>query len=213
MNAIPATRRSKCRWRQSATRIGRWRKQPPRGSHANVGPSTRTPAVVHAAGAVADAAAQRIPAQRRKSKAVSDAGDSYRMTIRWGRIVIGAVLLEAALVAIAVPLLAFMDNPFAPGAAGTSGDYTIFFVTVAIACFVVGGLLGAWVARPLTSGVALHGALTGIVATAIYLAICSIPPTTIPAVVAAYGPLWFLLANGLRVAGATMGAVYLGRRR
>ena len=133
--------------------------------------------------------------------------------IRWGRIVIGAVLLEAVLIVAAIPLLGFVANPLAPGAQNASGDYTIFFVSVAVACFVVGALAGWWVARPLSSQFMLHGALTGIVATAIYLAICSIPPTTIPAVVAAYGPFWFFLANGLRIVGATLGANFHGRRR
>ena len=131
--------------------------------------------------------------------------------IRWGRIVIGAVLLELVLIAAAVPLLGFVANPFAPGAENASGNYTIFFVAVAAACFVVGALVGWWVARPLLSQFVLHGALTGIVATAIYLAICSIPPTTIPAVFAAYGPFWFLLANGLRIVGASLGAAYNAR--
>ena len=133
--------------------------------------------------------------------------------IRWGRIVIGAVLLEAALIVAAVPMLGFVANPLVAGAASVSGDYTIFFVSVTVACFVVGALLGWWVARPLSSQFVLHGALTGIVATAIYLGICSIPPTTIAAVVAAYGPFWFFLANGLRIAGASLGAAYQGRSR
>jgi hypothetical protein len=133
--------------------------------------------------------------------------------VRWGRIVIGAFLLETVLIVAAVPLLGFVANPLAPGAQNASGDYTIFFVSVAAACFVVGTLLGRWVARPLTSQFALHGALTGVVATLIYLAICSIPPTTIAAVVAAYGPFWFLTANGLRIVGATLGAASQGRKR
>jgi hypothetical protein len=120
--------------------------------------------------------------------------------------VLGAGILEAVLIVAAIPLLGFVANPLAPGAQNASGDYTTFFVTIAVACFVVGTLLGWWVARPLTSQFVLHGALTGIVATAIYLALCSIPPTTIPAVVAAYGPFWFFLANGLRIAGALLGA-------
>jgi hypothetical protein len=132
--------------------------------------------------------------------------------IRWGRVVIGAVLLEAALIVAAVPLLGFVANPFAPGAQG-AGDFTIFFMSVAAACFVVGALLGWWVARPLSSRFMLHGALTGVIATMIYLAICSIPPTTIATVVAAYGPFWFFLGNGLRIAGATLGAEYHARTR
>ena len=133
--------------------------------------------------------------------------------IRWGRVALGAVLLETLLIVTAVPLLGFVANPLAPGAQNASGDYTIFFVTVAAACFLVGALLGWWVARPLSSQFALHGALTGVVATVIYLAICSIPPTTIAAVVAAYGPFWFLTANGLRIVGATLGAASHGRTR
>ena len=132
--------------------------------------------------------------------------------IRWGRIAIGAVLLEAVLIVAAIPLLGFVANPLAPGAQNASGDYTIFFVSVTLACFVVGALAGWWVARRLPSAFVLHGVLTGVVATAIYLGICSIPPTTIAAVVAAYGPFWFFLANGLRIVGASLGAASRGRR-
>jgi hypothetical protein len=130
--------------------------------------------------------------------------------IRWGRILIGAVLLEALLLVLAIPLLGFIANPFAPGAQA-SGNFTVFFVTVTLLCFAVGVFSGWWVARPLSSQRALHGALTGIVATAIYLGICSIPPTTIAAVFAGYGPFWFFAANGLRIAGAALGAMKGGR--
>src|SRR3712207_3238531 len=118
--------------------------------------------------------------------------------IRWGRAVVGGILLEAVLLVAAIPLLAIVDNPFAESAAG---DFTVFFVAVAVACFLAGGLGGAWVGRRLTSRFALHGMLAGVVATAIYLAICSIPPNTIPAVAAAYGAFWFSLLNGLRILG------------
>lgn len=130
--------------------------------------------------------------------------------LRWGRMLIGAVLLEGTLLVAAVPLLGYVANPFAPGGQG-SGDFTIFFVAVAVACFVAGSLWGWWVARPLSSQFVPHGALTGIIATAIYLGICSIPPTTIAAVVAGYGPFWFFLANGLRIVGASFGAAYRAR--
>lgn len=132
--------------------------------------------------------------------------------MRWGRIVIGGILIEAVLLVAAIPLLGFVANPFAPGAEG-SGNFTIFFVTVTMACFLAGAVGGWWVARPLSSQLPLHGALTGILATAIYLGICSIPPTTVAAVVAGYGPFWFFTANGLRIAGAALGAAYQGRQR
>jgi hypothetical protein len=131
--------------------------------------------------------------------------------IRWGRIVIGAVLLEAALIAAALPLFSVLANPFTPGAPGATGDFTAFFVTVAVACTAAGAIFGAWVARPLSSGFVLHGLLTGIVATGIYLGICSIPPNTIAATLAAYGPFWFITSNGLRILGSALGAAYRGR--
>ena len=90
-----------------------------------------------------------------------------------------------------------------------AAGYRLFRVVLTLNGFI----FGAWVARPLTSGFVLHGALTGVLATALYLGLCSIPPNTIPAVVAAYGPFWFFTANGLRIVGAVAGAAYLGRRR
>jgi hypothetical protein len=131
--------------------------------------------------------------------------------IRWGRIVIGAVLIEATLIALAWPMLTLMDNPLVAGTQGVSGDFPIFFTTVAVACFVAGALGGVWVARRLSSGFVLHGALTGMVATAIYLAIVSLPPNTIATAFATYGPFWFFSANGLRIVGCALGAAYRGR--
>jgi len=126
--------------------------------------------------------------------------------MRWGRIVIGAVLLEVVLVALAVPLLPLVDNPLTGGAPDPSKDFTIFFLVVSAVACAVGALAGWWVARPLSQRFVLHGAATGVVATVIYLGICSIPPGTIPKAVAAYGTFWFLVANGLRIIGAVLGA-------
>jgi hypothetical protein len=106
--------------------------------------------------------------------------------------------------------MSVVANPFVASEGGE--DFTIFFVSVAVACLVAGAVAGIWVARPLATGFALHGTLTGIVATAIYLGICSIPPNTIATVFAAYGPFWFLAANGLRIAGAAAGAASRTRR-
>jgi hypothetical protein len=131
--------------------------------------------------------------------------------IRWGRIAVGAVLIEAILIALTLPMLTLMSNPLVTGTQGAAGDFTGFFATVAAECFVAGALAGWWVARRLSSGFVLHGALTGIVATAIYLGIVSIPPNTIAAAFATYGPFWFFTANGLRIVGCALGAAYRGR--
>jgi len=131
--------------------------------------------------------------------------------LRWGRIVGGAIAIEVLLIVVAIPLFALLDNPFIEGAGNADGNYTTIFVAIAVACLLIGALCGRWVARPLSSQFALHGALTGIVATAMYLAIASIPPNTIAAVYAAYGPFWFITANGLRIVGSLLGAA-LSRR-
>lgn len=138
------------------------------------------------------------------------AGPGRAKAIRWGRVVAGGVLIEGALLVLAVPLLFVLDNPLVEAGQG-GGDFTIFFAAVAVMCAIAGALGGRWVARTLASALALHGALTGVAATAIYLAICSIPPNSIAAVVAAYGPVWFAVVNGLRIAGGIAGAVSGGR--
>jgi hypothetical protein len=131
--------------------------------------------------------------------------------IRWGRIGVGALLIEAILIASTPAMLFLMDNPLVTGARGAWGDFTLFFALVAISCVVAGALGGTWVARRLSSGFVLHGALAGTAAAVIYLAIVSIPPNTIAATFATYGPFWFFMANGAKIVGGALGAAYRGR--
>lgn len=132
--------------------------------------------------------------------------------IRWGRVLVGGFLLELFLLVALTPLVLLMPSPFSTETPGPPSEYTLLFTLVAAGCFAGGLLAGWWVGRPLASRRALHGALAGAVATLIYLAIASIPPNTVAAVYAAYGPFWFLTANGLRIAGGAIGAAYLVRR-
>lgn len=123
--------------------------------------------------------------------------------IQWGRILSGALLLEAVLFIVLVPLgLAFGM----PGA-GNGTDYRVFFAAVPIGCLGFGYWFGRWTGRRVASRQALHGALVGIVAFAIYLAVCSIPPNTITLVIAGYGAPRFWLFNGLRLVGCIAGAI------
>ena len=133
--------------------------------------------------------------------------------IRWGRVLVGGFLLELFLLATLTPLVFVLDSPFTAETPGPPGQYTLLFALIAAGCFLGGVLAGWWVGRPLTSHRALHGALTGAVATVVYLAMASIPPNTVAAVYAAYGPFWFFTVNGLRIAGGALGAGYLVRRR
>lgn len=133
-------------------------------------------------------------------------------TVRWGRIVAGALLLEAALFAVLIPIGMVFGMPAPPGAGHQPLDTTVFFIAVPIACAVLGFLFGLWVARNAARAI-LHGALLGVVATIIYLAICSIPPSTISAAAAMYGAPLFVAVNGLRIVGCVAGAAYAQRRR
>lgn len=133
--------------------------------------------------------------------------------MRWRRIIAGGVLLEAALLVVLLPVLVLTDNPFAPRARAPSLGPTAFFGIILLGLALISFLFGIWVARPLASGAALHGALAGTVATVIYLALCSIPPSTIATVMAGYGTVMFIVANGLRIAGAAAGAAYQRSKR
>jgi hypothetical protein len=94
-----------------------------------------------------------------------------------------------------------------PGIEGGT-DFTVFFITVPIGCFAGGYLVGAWLSKPLTSQHVLHGALMGVVATLIYLALGAVQPGGIGPVIAGYGVVLFWANNALRIAGATLGATY-----
>ena len=117
--------------------------------------------------------------------------------VRWGRVVGIAFALEAVLFAVLVPIQPLLD-------------LTVWFAAVAIGCLVFGYAAGRWVARGLTSRLALHGFLVGAVATLIYLALCALAPGGIPAAAAVYGTPLYILNNALRIAGCALGAVQQG---
>jgi hypothetical protein len=134
---------------------------------------------------------------------------SAERRIRYRRIVGMAFLLELTLVVVTTPIQIYFGSPFI---AESPADHTVFFVMTPILCFVIGGVFGWWTVRPLTHARLLHGALVGIVAFAIYLVVCSIPPESIPDVVAKYGAANFALANGLRLLGCLAGSAIGGQR-
>ena len=119
--------------------------------------------------------------------------DSNR--IRWGRIVVGAILLEIALIVLFVPLLAFMDISRLVPFAG-------------IATFGLGFLAGRWVARKAPGRRVLHGTLAGMLATLLYLGMCMIGPGGLAAALVIYGTPLFVAGNGLRIVGCATGAYF-----
>jgi hypothetical protein len=122
------------------------------------------------------------------------------MKIYWIRVVAAAFLLEVALVAVTIPLLAVVSMQ-------TVVPY------VGPLCAIVGFPFGWWSARKSQSGFALHGTLVGIVATAIYLGLILSQNGSLKPVIDVYGPFLFFLANAAKIAGCIAGSFACGRRK
>jgi hypothetical protein len=129
--------------------------------------------------------------------------------LHWGRILGGAFLLELLLFAVLIPIGLRFGMPGAPGRT----DFTVFFVAVPVGCLVAGYAISAWLFRRTVTHRILHGALLGVAATLLYLALCASQPGGIPAVIAGYGAPLFLLSQALRIAGCALGASQGLRRR
>ncbi|HET9218689.1 MAG TPA: hypothetical protein VFR18_17020 [Terriglobia bacterium] len=113
--------------------------------------------------------------------------------LQWGRIIIGALLVEIALIIVFIPLLAVADI-----------QTLIPFVVPAV--FVFGFAITWWLVRKVRGQHVLHGILIGIIATLLYLLLCMAQPDGISSVVAMYGTSVFILANLLRILGCAAGA-------
>ena len=125
--------------------------------------------------------------------AVSNQSTPTSSTLRWGWIIGGAFLVELVLIVFVVPLLMLMELPkLAP--------------YVPILTFAVGFLISWWVMRKIPGRRVLHGTLIGVFATLIYVGLCMIQPNGISSVIAGYGPFLFVVANGMRIAGAAVGS-------
>jgi hypothetical protein len=122
------------------------------------------------------------------------------MKIYWIRVVAAAFLLEVALVAVTIPLLAVVSMQ-------TVVPY------VGPLCAIVALPFGWWAARKAQSGFALHGMLVGVVATMIYLGLILRQNGTLKPALDVYGPYLFFLANAAKIAGCIAGAFACGRRK
>lgn len=119
--------------------------------------------------------------------------------LRWGWIIAGAVILEVALIILFVPMLMYMDvSKIAPYAG--------------IGTFALGFLVSWWIVRKVPGQRILHGVLIGVVATIIYVGMCMANPGGIASVVAMYGPVLFVVGNGMRVVGTAAGAWFSATR-
>src|SRR5262245_55007024 len=108
------------------------------------------------------------------------------VSLRYGRIIGGAFLLESLLVAVLIPIQRFLS-------VGTW--ITLVMIGVGVFSFGV-----SWIMfRRAPTRRALHGFLLGVAATAIYFGMCASAPGGIPAAVALYGAPLFWLGQLLRI--------------
>jgi len=124
---------------------------------------------------------------------------------RWLRIIVAGVLLEFALVAVLVPIGIAFGEPFIEGSS-TTGDYTVFFTAVPVACLVFGYVAGWLVVRRVSARFAMHGFLVGTVATVFYLIMTAAASGGLAPALAGYGPILFWGTQLLRILGSTAGA-------
>ena len=124
-------------------------------------------------------------------------------SIRWGRIVVAAILLEIAITALVLPFGMMYGNPLDPQP--DRMNMTPYLVSAAVGCAGFGFVFGRWVARRAGSRVALHGLLVGVVATLLYFGLCSLAPGGLRGVIAAYSPALYATFNVLRILGAWAG--------
>ncbi|HYB60973.1 MAG TPA: TIGR04086 family membrane protein [Methylomirabilota bacterium] len=111
-------------------------------------------------------------------------------TIHWGRILLGGLLAEAALILAIVPLGLHLGESFLHYTA-PPGSF--------IMCF-----LGAlWVCRRTESQFILHGTLVGVVAALIYVALTRAQPE----------PHAYIVAHALKLMGGASGGFVAQRRR
>jgi len=118
--------------------------------------------------------------------------------IRWLRVLVLAVALEAVLFATLVPLISRLGRP-------------LLMTAIAAGCLVFAYIAGRLVARGLTSGAALNGLLVGVIATLLYIAINMTQPGGVMAAVTFYGAPLFVAVNALRIVGSVLGALHQAR--
>jgi hypothetical protein len=108
------------------------------------------------------------------------------MSIQWGRVLLAAVLMELALVAIAVALTL------------SDASGTLVYV-IPPASFIATFAVTVWLGRKIASRPVLHGVLIGIAGSLMYVALTRGAPEPWP----------YLLAHALKVAGGATGGLVL----
>ena len=125
--------------------------------------------------------------------------------IRWGRIVVGGLLAEVAVMAVFFLLLGVAQLAGVPELAApmTPLDYADALVS----SFISISLFTLWVTRPLESGFVVHGLLVALVAMSLFLLMwgATAGPVT-------QQPILYWVAHALKFAGGIAGGLAAERR-
>jgi putative membrane protein (TIGR04086 family) len=110
--------------------------------------------------------------------------------LHWGRILLGGLLAEVALILAIVPVGLRLGDKF-------------LHYTAPPGSFVMCFLGALWVCRGVESHFILHGTLVGVVAALIYVALTRAQPE----------PFAYLVAHALKLVGGACGGLVAQRRR
>jgi hypothetical protein len=112
------------------------------------------------------------------------------MSIKWGRVLLAAFLMELILFAIAVPL-------------NLAGAGRVNLYAIPPAALIATFAVTVWLGRKFESKFALHGVLIGVVGTLMYVGLTRGQPE----------PWQYIVAHGLKLVGGAAGGVVLARRK
>ncbi|HEY2117668.1 MAG TPA: TIGR04086 family membrane protein [Candidatus Acidoferrum sp.] len=110
--------------------------------------------------------------------------------IHWVRILTGGFLAEVSVIAFVIPISLLF------------GQHSLLYTAPPasmVACF----LFALWVGRRIDSRFVLHGALVGVVATLIYVALTRAQPEPWP----------YIVAHALKILGGAAGGLLAARKR
>jgi len=127
------------------------------------------------------------------------------MKINWLRVLGGGFLIEVVLAVVLIGGFA------AAGVDLANGVSTVSAVIIGVGCFVGAFIVVAWLARGLERQRAWNGLLMGVVATLLYVGLIS-GSGQMATALAAYGPVTFVIVNGMRLLGALLGGIAVDRR-
>jgi hypothetical protein len=125
-----------------------------------------------------------------ESPAVAQVPATQKRTLRWGRVLLGAVFMELVLFAIAAAAFPLPN-----------GQALLVYV-IPPACLIVSGYFGYWAARGAGNRFVLHGTLVGVIAAVVYVGLT-------------WGralPLAYVVSHFLKIIGGAFGG-WIAQRR